>query len=85
MNEWIALDIPAGGLEVDFAWPEGRLVVEVDEEASHHTLRARRNDPERDRALGAAGWRTLRIPESALTRPGKVAAAVRVALPFAAR
>jgi Protein of unknown function (DUF559) len=63
VNEWIPLDIAAGGLEVDFHWPRQRLVVEVDEDSGHRTLRARRNDPERDAALGAAGWRVLRVVE----------------------
>ena len=68
VNEWIALDIAAGGLEVDFYWPLRALVVEVDEEASHRTLRARRNDPERDRALRAAGWRVVRIAQDEFSR-----------------
>ena len=73
VNRWIALDIPAGGLEVDFCWPEQGLVLEVDDEATHHTLRARRNDPERDSALTAAGWLPLRIPERDFARPGAIA------------
>ena len=80
VNEWIVLDTPAGGLEVDFHWPEVRLVVEVDEDASHHTLRAHRNDPERDRAVAAANWRTLRIPELVLAHPAEAAKRVRRAL-----
>ena len=80
VNEWIALDIPAGGLEVDFSWPLRALVVEVDEEASHRTLRARRNDPERDRALRAAGWRVVRIAQDEFSRTALIAQKVRGAL-----
>jgi hypothetical protein len=80
VNQWIGLDIPSGGLEADFAWPEARLVVEVDEYASHHTLRARVNDPRRDRALRAAGWRVERIGEAEFSKPSGIAAAVLRAL-----
>jgi hypothetical protein len=76
LNEWIPLDIAAGGLEVDFCWPEQRLVVEVDEHRGHTTVRARRNDPERDTALRAAGWRVIRIPEVAFADPDAIARAV---------
>jgi hypothetical protein len=80
VNEWIALEIASGGLEVDFSWPRQGLVVEVDEEASHHTLRAQRNDPERDRALRAAGWRVLRVAEKDFAQPSLIAEKVLRAL-----
>jgi hypothetical protein len=80
VNRWIALEIASGGLEVDFSWARERLVVEVDEEASHHTLRAQRNDPARDRALRAAGWRVVRVAQSEFARPARIAAKVRTAL-----
>jgi very-short-patch-repair endonuclease len=80
VNRWIPLPIAAGGLEVDFCWPRSRLVVEVDEERTHRTRRARRNDPARDRALVAAGWRPIRFPEAELEDAADVAAAVTAAL-----
>ena len=81
VNLWIPLPIAAGGLEVDFCWPDRRLVVEVDEDRTHGTRRARRNDPARDRALVAAGWRPIRFPEDELERrPAEVAADVTAAL-----
>jgi predicted transcriptional regulator of viral defense system len=76
VNEWIALDIAAGGLEVDFSWPDRRLVVEVDEEAGHTTTRSRKNDPLRDAALRAAGWRVLRVAEQQFEDPPLIAASV---------
>jgi hypothetical protein len=80
VNDWIALEIASGGLEVDFSWPRHRLVVEVDEDASHHTLRAKRNDPERDRALRTAGWRVARVAEKEFAQPSLVAEKVWRAL-----
>jgi large subunit ribosomal protein L11 len=71
VDRWVPLDIPAGGLEVDFCWPAERLVVEVDERASHHTIRAQRRDPERDTALSAAGWQVIRGGRGAVCRPGR--------------
>jgi hypothetical protein len=60
VNAWVPLPIPAGGLEVDFSWPDHKLVVETDSATFHDTSRARRNDPARDRALMLAGWRVAR-------------------------
>jgi Protein of unknown function (DUF559) len=77
VNEWIPLDIAAGGLEVDFSWPDHRLAVEVDEEAGHSTIRARKNDPQRDAALRAAGWRVLRVAEADFQDTRAIAARVR--------
>jgi predicted transcriptional regulator of viral defense system len=80
VNQWIPLDVPAGGLEVDFCWPQHRLVVEVDEDAGHRTIRARRNDPQRDAALRTSGWRVIRVAEEQFTNPAAIAAAVLKAL-----
>ena len=49
------------GLEVDFCWPEARLVVEVDGYEHHGTRAAFERDRARDARLAAAGWRTLRF------------------------
>ena len=49
------------GFEVDCAWPEQRLVVELDGHASHATRAGFERDRERDRVLQAAGWRVVRI------------------------
>jgi very-short-patch-repair endonuclease len=61
VNAWIPLSIPAGGLEVDFTWPDRLLAVELDSRRYHLTDRAFRRDRERDRALTLAGWRVLRF------------------------
>lgn len=49
------------GMEVDFAWPEHRVIVELDGFAFHATRRAFEDDRARDRRLQACGWRVIRI------------------------
>jgi len=49
------------GLEVDCAWEEQRLIVELDGRATHDTAHAFETDRARDRRLEAAGWRVVRI------------------------
>ena len=49
------------GLEVDFAWPDRRLIVETDGHAYHHTRRAFEEDRRRDQLLAAKGWRVVRF------------------------
>lgn len=49
------------GMEVDCAWEEQRLIVELDGRATHDTAHAFENDRARDRRLEAAGWRVVRI------------------------
>jgi very-short-patch-repair endonuclease len=49
------------GVEVDCAWPEERLVVELDGRWVHDVADAFEQDRVRDRSLGAAGWRVVRI------------------------
>jgi very-short-patch-repair endonuclease len=48
-------------LEADFAWPDQRLIVELDGHATHATRAKFERDRERDRALHAAGWRVIRV------------------------
>lgn len=52
--------------EVDLVWPAQRVAVEIDGEAVHAHVAARRQDHERDEALGRAGWRVVRIAEREL-------------------
>ena len=47
--------------EVDCAWPEQRLIVELDGREFHDTSQAFEADRARDRRLGAAGWRVVRV------------------------
>jgi hypothetical protein len=49
------------GYEVDCAWPEQRLIVELDGHATHSATHAFETDRVRDRRLEAAGWRVIRI------------------------
>lgn len=55
------------GIEVDFHWPELRLVIEIDG-PPHSRPPSRWTDAERDAALTAAGYRVARFrtPEAAL-------------------
>lgn len=75
-NHWIALEThPAGGVEVDFAWPDRRVAVEIDSATYHETERAFVNDPARNRHLMLAGWRPLRFSDRDLIeRPNEVGA-----------
>ena len=50
------------GFEVDFKWPEHRLVVEVDG-PHHQRARVKRDDAARDGILRAAGYRVLRFTD----------------------
>ena len=49
------------GFEVDFLWPDGRLVVEVDGGTFHRHPRAFERDRKRDQILVAAGYRVIRV------------------------
>jgi hypothetical protein len=49
------------GFEVDCAWPEQRVIVELDGREAHETRHAFERDRQRDRVLAAAGWRVIRI------------------------
>jgi very-short-patch-repair endonuclease len=65
----------AEGYEVDFVWPEARLIVEADGWSAHRSRAAFERDRLRDAALGTAGWRVIRITWRRLMRePGLVAA-----------
>ena len=67
-----------GRFEVDFLWPEQRLVVEVDGHASHGTRAAFERDRARDADLTAAGYRVVRFTYVHVIRePRRVAALVK--------
>ena len=64
------VNVPLLGYEVDFLWPECRLVVEVD--GSHHNSpSARAADGARDAALAAAGYPVIRVMPSEMRRGGE--------------
>jgi very-short-patch-repair endonuclease len=65
------------GVEVDFAWRDARLIVEVDGYAYHRSPSAFEADRERDVLLAMGGWHVLRFTWSQIARrPAWVAAAV---------
>ena len=49
------------GFEVDFLWSEAKLIVEIDGHAFHSSRYSVNRDHERDAALLAQGFRTLRF------------------------
>ena len=65
-----ATNVLVAGLEVDCAWPEAKLVVELDSRTHHLTRHAFERDRERDRILTLAGWRVVRITWRQLARDG---------------
>jgi very-short-patch-repair endonuclease len=56
-NVWI------GGHEVDFYWPEAKLILEFDGSAVHRTTKAFYEDRQRDRALAAQGIHVVRATD----------------------
>lgn len=68
------------GFEVDFAWREERLIVELDGFAYHGTRAAFERDRARDRRLQAAGWRVVRITWRQLRDERRAVAAELAAL-----
>lgn len=69
------------GAERDFAWPDRRLVVEVDGRRYHEPRAARERDHERDARLVLAGWRVLRFDDVQLAHePATVVAVLTQAL-----
>jgi very-short-patch-repair endonuclease len=58
------------GIEVDCAWPEKRLVVELDSFEYHRTRAKFERDRQRDRKLIAAGWIVIRVTWRDLDEPG---------------
>ncbi|MGY1742290.1 MULTISPECIES: endonuclease domain-containing protein [unclassified Blastococcus] len=59
---------PHGHADLDAAWPEARLAVELDGAAFHGSPEQREHDLRRDAALAAAGWLVLRFSYRRLTR-----------------
>ncbi len=69
------------GFEVDFAFPDRRLIVETDGWEFHGSRDAFEVDRRRDAVLLAAGWRVLRVTWHQVSeRPEWVVAVIRAAL-----
>lgn len=75
-----AVNVAVEGMECDFAWTDGRLVVELD--GPHHDQAPQRaSDRRRDALLQLAGWTVLRFGSDEIAdAPARVAATVRAAL-----
>jgi very-short-patch-repair endonuclease len=73
------------GKEVDFFWPDQRLIVETDGRATHFTIAAYERDRARDAQLLTLGYRTMRVTElQARYNGATVAARLKALLPAAA-
>ena len=72
------------GKAADIAWPEAKLVVEMDGGAFHNTIGRIERDKVRDAERAAVGWLTIRVTWNELTkRPGAVIS--RIARAYALR
>lgn len=70
-----------GGYELDLAFPDHRVAVEVDGWAWHHDVGSFRKDRQRQNSVVLAGWTVLRFTWDDLTRrPDQVIAEIRAAL-----
>ena len=66
------------GMEVDFSWPEHRLIAETDGWAYHGTQAAFARDRRRSAALQVAGWTVVRFTyEDVVRDPAYVTATLR--------
>lgn len=73
-------------IEVDFLWPEDRLVIETDGRSFHDNPVAFERDRFRDRALQLAGYRVVRFTYEQVERePDAVIVAIRRLLAKAVR
>jgi very-short-patch-repair endonuclease len=69
------------GYDVDFAWPDAKLIVETDGFAAHSTRRAFEDDRLLDRRLGRAGYRTIRLTARSLAYEAEIVADLEAILP----
>jgi very-short-patch-repair endonuclease/predicted transcriptional regulator of viral defense system len=67
-----------GAEEIDFTWPDRRLMIEADSLRHHGTRAAFERDRRRDQQLTAAGWRVVRFTWRQIDEaPAEVAATLR--------
>jgi very-short-patch-repair endonuclease len=71
---WPRRQHPVLGYRVDCAWPDRRLIVELDGRAAHATASRFDGDRMRDRELALAGWTVIRVTNRML-RSGREALA----------
>jgi len=77
VNFPIAVPTQPQPLIVDFAWPDVRLVVELDSQRFHGDWESAARDRERDQALALAGWPCHRFVRSVVERPDAAAERLR--------
>jgi very-short-patch-repair endonuclease len=70
------VNMRVAGFEVDFCWPEERLIVETDGHAHHGTRAAFERDRARDALLTAIGWRVMRFTARKVRRASDEVAAL---------
>ena len=81
-----AVNVSVAGQEVDFLWPDRRLVVEVDGFAFHSHRAAFERDRKRDAVLAALGYRVIRVTwRQIVASPEAVVARIAGALTSVAR
>lgn len=72
---------PAGGYQIDVAFPNQQVAIEVDGLAFHSDTDAFHNDRKRQNALALLGWQILRFTWLDLTQyPDRVIAEIKRAL-----
>jgi very-short-patch-repair endonuclease len=64
--------------EVDFLWPEHRVIAELDSTTDHHTLTAFHVDRAKDAHLTAAGYRVLRFTDRHISEEPRIVVATLV-------
>jgi hypothetical protein len=73
----VLVETAGGPFEVDFCWPDRKLIVEADSYEFHGTRAAFERDRRRDQLLRRAGWTAVRITWRQLSeRPAEVIEAV---------
>ena len=73
-----AVNARIGGYEVDFHWPQARLIVETDGRATHDTPHQFERDRRRDLDLTLAGWHVIRVGwRQVVHEPSRVVAMLR--------
>jgi very-short-patch-repair endonuclease len=75
------VNIRVAGYEVDFCWPQQRVVVEADGRRTHDTPQAFERDRQRDLDLELAGFHVIRITwRQLIDRPEQIVATLRTRL-----
>lgn len=64
----------------DYAYPDGRLAIELDSYKHHGTKRPFERDRARWRALAAIGWMVLPVTDESMDEPDEVLGCVRAAV-----